>query len=657
MWPSNYAQANADNVPGASGSTYDFGDQISAGGYGSFQVHNITAGQTVLAYNNWGTAAGTGDIGLGNQGTASPDWTFANNAGTYSVKRLYVLALNGGSFVQNAALNIPVGGTATLAQNQVYTGATDNCTVTSVVVSPTSFTCANAGVNTVQISVTDNSGNMTTQSAFVTVTVPVVPAVTWLGNSTDWNDCLNWSYGRVPNATTDAVIPAGLSTYPNLNSGTLNALNLTVANGATLTLGSAATLQVFGNWANNGTATLGGTVAFTGTATNQQVGGSAATTFSTLTVNKSTGTVTLQRDIDVSTALTLTSGLMNTTASYRVRLGNTATFSGETETSYLTGNMETTRTLSPAGTSSTFGGMGLTLATSAGNPTVPGVTRVIRTTGTGLTGVGSSVSVKRYFDIQPTTDTGLNVSLTFNYLNLELNGIAAGNLTLFRSPNGTAGPFQPASYTTRNAASKVVTRTGIGALSLWTLGNSTNPLPVELVDFTAQLQGAETVQLKWATASEKNSDRFEVERSLDGSAFDRIGTVAAAGSSSGAQLYALLDRHLPAGAGRLYYRLQQVDLDGTTSYSPVRSVAKLPGSAAGLNPLAVYPNPTTGRVQVSGLLAGSPVQVRDALGRVVATAVAPADGSVLTLTLPATLATGVYVVQSAGHSVRLAVVQ
>jgi hypothetical protein len=116
------------------------------------------------------------------------------------------------------------------------------------------------------------------------------------------------------------------------------------------------------------------------------------------------------------------------------------------------------------------------------------------------------------------------------------------------------------------------------------------PLPVELAQFTATTSGLAAVRLTWATASEKNSAVFEVERSADGRTFARIGTVAAAGSNSSARSYALLDTKLPTGAATLYYRLKQVDADGTFSYSPVRTVT-LTGAAAGL---ALYPNPTHG---------------------------------------------------------------
>ena len=163
------------------------------------------------------------------------------------------------------------------------------------------------------------------------------------------------------------------------------------------------------------------------------------------------------------------------------------------------------------------------------------------------------------------------------------------------------------------------------------------PLPVELVAFTVTGQGPSAVRLAWATALEKNSLRFEVERSLDGVGFAAIGQVAAAGSSPAAHAYALTDAALPAGAATLYYRLRQVDLDGAAHYSPVRAVAV--GTA-----LSLFPNPTTGAATLSGAAAGTPVQVLDALGRVVATA-----------QLPGGLPAGVYVVRSGTKALRLVV--
>jgi hypothetical protein len=176
------------------------------------------------------------------------------------------------------------------------------------------------------------------------------------------------------------------------------------------------------------------------------------------------------------------------------------------------------------------------------------------------------------------------------------------------------------------------------------------PLPVELTAFTAERRGS-NVALAWATASEKNSARFEVERSLDGLTFVTIGTVAAAGNSSSAHHYELLDAQLPAGVALLYYRLKQVDRDGTFSYSPVRVVA-LSGAAAGLS---LYPNPVYGGVAtLTGAEASTTVTVYDALGRSIATATADATGTAA-LVLPAGLSAGVYVVRAGSKALRLTV--
>lgn len=178
--------------------------------------------------------------------------------------------------------------------------------------------------------------------------------------------------------------------------------------------------------------------------------------------------------------------------------------------------------------------------------------------------------------------------------------------------------------------------------------SATGPLPVTLLDFTAQTQGS-AVALAWHTASEVNAARFEVERSLDGSSFTTLSSVAARGTSTAASAYASRDAALPAGASQLYYRLRQVDQDGTATYSPVRTVAL---AAAG--GLALFPNPAHTTATLTGAQPGTAVQLLDALGRTVATTTADAAG-VATLRLPAGLPTGVYVVRAGPQALRLLV--
>jgi sialate O-acetylesterase len=92
FWPHNYGPANSANVPNASNQVYDFGDDPAepADGYGSMQVHNHDAKQTIFAFNHW-SVGDKADVGIGNQPTGNSDWTFAGNAGSFSTRRLRVL--------------------------------------------------------------------------------------------------------------------------------------------------------------------------------------------------------------------------------------------------------------------------------------------------------------------------------------------------------------------------------------------------------------------------------------------------------------------------------------------------------------------------------------------------------------------------------------
>lgn len=108
-------------------------------------------------------------------------------------------------------------------------------------------------------------------------------------------------------------------------------------------------------------------------------------------------------------------------------------------------------------------------------------------------------------------------------------------------------------------------------------------LPIELASFSAKAYGS-NVHLEWTTASEKNNDFFEVQRSVDGKTFLPVVKVAGAINSNTPKNYKAIDEN-PIG-GINYYRLKQTDLDGTSTYHKIISVEVL----TGLN-LKLYPNP------------------------------------------------------------------
>lgn len=133
--------------------------------------------------------------------------------------------------------------------------------------------------------------------------------------------------------------------------------------------------------------------------------------------------------------------------------------------------------------------------------------------------------------------------------------------------------------------------------------STVTPLPVELLSFQARAAGRDAL-LAWATASEKDNARFDVERSADGVIFAVVGSVRGNGTRSTRTDYAFTDKGAGAAAGTRYYRLRQVDLDGKESATEVRVVSFDGKGAATL--ISVYPSPSTDKATLD-LLALSQV--------------------------------------------------
>ena len=134
------------------------------------------------------------------------------------------------------------------------------------------------------------------------------------------------------------------------------------------------------------------------------------------------------------------------------------------------------------------------------------------------------------------------------------------------------------------------------------------PLPVTLVSFTAQSEG-QTAKLNWATTSETNSNRFEIEQSLNGKEWNRIGTVESTGESKVLIKYSFTDVNPVAGSENLY-RLKMIDNDETFAYSRIQSV-KFDGFPANLT---VYPNPVTDKLLVGNYSKVKEVTLNNASG-------------------------------------------
>ena len=146
------------------------------------------------------------------------------------------------------------------------------------------------------------------------------------------------------------------------------------------------------------------------------------------------------------------------------------------------------------------------------------------------------------------------------------------------------------------------------------------PLPVELTSFTSTVAGKK-ITLNWVTATEVDNYGFDVEKSTDNKTFTKIGFVAGAGNSNSDKYYSFTDE--VNALGKYYYRLKQVDTDGSFEYSPVLTVQQ--GSTPTKFALNQnYPNPFNPSTKISFALATDSdvkLTVFNVLGQEVATLV------------------------------------
>jgi fibronectin-binding autotransporter adhesin len=431
------------------------------------------------------------------------------------------------------------------------------------------------------------------------------------------------------------------------------------------------TLVLRGNFTNsnglNFDTSLGGLVQFINDENRTLTG--TTTFYNMQKVGASSLTLGASTDVTVANMLTLSNGLIVTGTTNTLNLTNTNTqpIVGTSASAYVAGRLAITM---PTGASIRVYPVGLggryrpvTLQTEGTSSVAqPIVTEIFNAEPKGTLDGLSNISSNRYYRIQRLSTTGtladITVQLSFNTDVVDEQVSVPGNLRVAQS-TGNAGPWTstegsgvyspaaPRGYTT--SASFFTNLTDNSFFALASTNKSENPLtpstplPVQLLSFTAARQGS-AVRTAWATASEKNSAYFIVERSADGRTFSDMQRVVAQGNSFSRYDYAALDTQPLSGTS--YYRLRQVDQDGTVAYSPVVAI-RFDGTLAA-PALVVYPNPTAGQhfqVLATNLTTtGGTIQLFDNLGRLVLTQVA-ATGTAEALIQPAqTLASGLYFV-------------
>jgi hypothetical protein len=167
-------------------------------------------------------------------------------------------------------------------------------------------------------------------------------------------------------------------------------------------------------------------------------------------------------------------------------------------------------------------------------------------------------------------------------------------------------------------------------------------LPIKLSDFKAQVKGNSTAAIQWTSEFEVGSEKYVVERSLDGVTYTAIGEVAAAKNSMEKRRYNFDDAEL--GDRAAYYRLQMVDLDGKkdlsrTIYVNNKRSTTAPGT------FNVFPNPFKSDVQLVGVNASDvnrkSIRVYNVAGKEIGYTVTGANA----ITIDASAPRGVYILR------------
>ena len=452
--------------------------------------------------------------------------------------------------------------------------------------------------------------------------------------------------------TSKNLVVADNKTFPNGTMSNYGTLTLdgtgiitntgSVINGGTLTVASTGEITVAGTWTNNGTFTPGsGQVSFDGSS-NSIIGGSSAISFYKLKMNKGTSsaTTTLAADATVTNTLTLTTGKMDLT-SFILTIGNssaTGSISGGSSSSYIVAyDNETTigkvrRYVSSAASTAYSFPIG-----DATNYTPLTYTNVSGTAGSGayldvytkatkIPQLHSSITnyTNRYWEVAPTGITSPNYSITYTYVTGDVVGSQASFVPVKYSsgtwykPTNSVFTDGTAQGTASGPTSNTVTWSDLSTFSQFSVaGSVASPLPIELTNFQANCSENNTVDVTWSTASEHNTNYFRLDKSRDGSNWDVLNTIGAAGNSNYVIDYALTDAFPNPGIN--YYRLTQYDNDGVFETFGVQA-AVCKDQQAG-TALSSYPNPSSGDfnvdLQTDELEGEATLLITDAKGAVV----------------------------------------
>jgi hypothetical protein len=419
----------------------------------------------------------------------------------------------------------------------------------------------------------------------------------WVGDlSTDWHNPGNWSIG-VPDLDTDVRINPGTAFDPVITSPA-SCGDIVIESGANITISGSA-LIVSGNLTNNSTiVTNTGTITFFGSE-NSTVGGSPFEV-DRLVLNKVSlsDTVYFNTDVEISNEMVFINGLGYSNLNEVVFLDGADSRDGSS-TSYIDGVVRKIGNESftfPVGNNGIYAPVVLAIFGSENNeftaryyqsnPDEEGYD--VLSYENGLTNISSC----EYWIINHEVGTD-EAGVSLSYEDARSCGTPEPwNLNVVRWNGATWENLGSSGFEGDTESGIIKSLDAIAEFSPFTLGSSSlnNPLPVQLLSFDATPYNNQ-VRIEWSTATETNSDYFEVERSRDLVDFSSIGIVHGAGNSTSPIHYELYDDSFISGTW--YYRLKQFDIDGQLKIYPPKLV-----TISGGKSLILFPNPALDHMSI-----------------------------------------------------------
>jgi hypothetical protein len=631
------AASSWNTAPNGSGSfrttaaTADF--LIFSGGTPTATV-NVNQNITRLTVTN--NADVTLNIFTSNNTNTVRNLTISNGAGTDLVvdsgSQLTVVGNGANGSFSSANLNLifNAGATASIGGDVIFKSQAGNanCAITHQCQA-----AANA-IHFVSGGSFTTQGNRYTGQSFSNTTGIAV----FEGGSSYWQDAGSDPYGRATFIKGSTYTFSGGTTpvvdgreYPNLtfeassNQTLVGTNGLTVTGNLVLTAANSSTIRFTMTGGINLEGNIivdGGTLAFAPSAasnvtfegtTLQTISGNSPTFNGNATlVLNNPGGLTLNTPILVREGLTLTNGKLNTATGNILTLVANANVTGGSDNSFVNGPMNrtyspnsvpnTTALEFPIGAGSSYRPLTLTATQNTTDNTTYTAQQFEGSPTTRIFPIFSPTSIKRVSQVRYFSVTN-NGATNFTSGTIKLSyGIndrvdAPAKLRVAKSAGGAGpgignwvdmggtGTAAPSGSITSSASFTTFSDFALAAIDV-TAGAGNNPLPVELTSFAATPQEY-GVAVRWTTASEKNNQYFELQRGTDGQTFKALGRIEGQGTSQTARSYVFLDSQPIAGIN--YYRLRQVDFDGTENFSPVVA-ARWKSSVLASS----YPNPTTG---------------------------------------------------------------